>query len=100
LLKRFLPGAIGIAVLFPSFFFSYHLGQGIHYGYFLFPQLKAEDHYIAPTRWQDFAFQAIFWPTVLLLLYAAFRLIRFCAEAAQTITTCSIGPRRPTERPV
>jgi hypothetical protein len=71
-LKRFLAGTVGVAILFPSFLFSYYLGRGIYYDYFLFPKLKAEDYYIAPTRWQDFAFQAIFWPTVLLLLYAAF----------------------------
>jgi hypothetical protein len=39
-----------------------------------------EDHYIAPTRWQDFAFQAIFWTAILLLLFAAFRLIRFALK--------------------
>jgi hypothetical protein len=85
LLKRFLVGAVGVAILFPSFFFSYHVGQGIYYDYFLFPRLKAEEHYIAPTRWQDFAFQLIFWPTVLLLLYVAFRLIRF-----------ALKPRKPS----
>jgi hypothetical protein len=84
-LKRFLAGAVGVAMLFPSLFFIDRVGLGIYYDYFLFPKLNAEDHYIAPTRWQDFAFQAIFWPTGLLLLYAAFRLIRF-----------ALKPRKPS----
>jgi hypothetical protein len=79
-LKRFLAGAVGVAILFPSLFFSYRVGQGIYYDYFLFPKLKAVDGYIAPARWQDFAFQAIFWTTILLLLFAAFRLIRFAVK--------------------
>jgi hypothetical protein len=80
LLKRFLAGAVGVAILFPSLIFGYRVGQGIYYDYFLFSKLKAEDHYIPPTRWQDFVFQAIFWPTILLLLFAAFRLIRFAVK--------------------
>jgi hypothetical protein len=48
-----------------------------------------EDHYIAPTRWQDFAFQAIFWTAILLLLFAAFRLIRFALKPQIIVTSQS-----------
>jgi hypothetical protein len=63
--KRLSAGFLGTAVLAPTLFFSYRVLQTIYYDYFLFPKLKAEDHYIAPTRWQDFAFQAIFWTIAL-----------------------------------
>ena len=59
--------------------------QGIYYDYILFPRLKAEDHYIAPTRWQDFAFQAVFWTVALLALFAAFRLIRFALRTVKPL---------------
>jgi hypothetical protein len=39
-LKRFLAGAVGVAMLFPSLFFIYRVGLGIYYDYFLFPKLK------------------------------------------------------------
>ena len=79
-LRRWLAALLGIAILIPSLFFSYRVGDGIYYDYILLPKLKAEDHYIAPTRWQDFAFQTMFWATVALLLFIAFRLIRFALK--------------------
>ena len=85
-LKRCMAGGVGAAILIPSLFFSYRVGQGIYYDYVLFPRLKAEDRYIAPTRWQDFAFQAIFWTIALLLLFVAFRLIRFALKPHRLTT--------------
>jgi hypothetical protein len=78
--KRWLAGLLGMLILIPTLFFSYRVGDGIYYDYILLPKLKAEDHYIAPTRWQDFVFQAMFWATVVLLLFVAFRLIRFALK--------------------
>jgi len=75
--KRLLAGAVGIAVFLPTLFFSYRVGQGIYYDYFLFPKVKTEDHYLAPMRWQDFAFQGLFWTVTLLVLFVVFRLIRY-----------------------
>lgn len=80
-LKRCVAGVAGAAILIPTLFFGYRVAQGIYYDYVLFPKVKAEDHYIAPTRWQDFAFQTIFWTVALLLLFAAFRLIRFALKS-------------------
>lgn len=81
LLKRYMVGMLGSAVLATTLLFCYRVGQGIYYDYVLFPRLKAEDRYIMPTRWQDFAFQAIFWTAALLLLFASFRLIRFALRS-------------------
>jgi hypothetical protein len=36
--------------------FQFVVGRGIYYDYILFPKLKADEHYIGPTRWQDFTF--------------------------------------------
>ena len=80
LLKKCLSAVGGIGLLIVSLYFSYRVGTGMYYDYFLFPTLKAEDHSIAPTRWQDFAFLGIFWTTVLLSLFAAFRLLRFAMK--------------------
>jgi len=52
----------------------------MYYEYVLFPKLKAEDHYIAPTRWQDFAFLAIFWTSAVVLSIVSFLLIRFAMK--------------------
>lgn len=82
-LKRWLAGVAGVAFLIPSLFFSYRVGRGIYYDYILFPKLKAEEHYIAPTRWQDFTFQAIFWTAILLLLFVSFHLIRFALKTCR-----------------
>jgi hypothetical protein len=83
LLKRSLSGLVGIvgsAILLPTLYFSYTVGRGMYYDYVLFPKLKAEDHYIAPTRWQDFAFLAAFWTIVLVLAFVSYRLIRFALK--------------------
>jgi hypothetical protein len=80
LLRKCFSGLGGAGVLIVSLYFSYNVARGMYYDYLLFPKLKAEDHYIAPTRWQDFAFLAIFWTTILLLLFAAFRLLRFALK--------------------
>jgi hypothetical protein len=79
-MKRILSGLVGAIILLPSLYFSYVVGRGMYYDYILFPKLKAADHYIAPTRWQDFAFLGIFWTTVLVLFFASFRLIRFALK--------------------
>jgi hypothetical protein len=50
-IKRFLSGLLAAAMLIPVLYFSYVVGRGMYYDYVLFPKLKAEDHYIAPTRW-------------------------------------------------
>jgi len=84
-----MAGVVGASILVPTLFFSYRVAQGIYYDYVLFPKLKAEDHYIAPSRWQDFAFQAIFWTAALLLLFAAFRLIRFALKSVNQGTLFS-----------
>jgi hypothetical protein len=78
--KRVLLGLLGAAILIPVLYFSYNVGRGMYYGYFLFPKIKAEDHYIAPTRWQDFAFLTIFWTTALVLYFVSFRLLRFAMK--------------------
>lgn len=79
-IKRSLSGLVGTTILLPSLYFSCVVGRGMYYDYILFPKLKAEDHYIAPMRWQDFAFLGIFWTTVLVLFFASFRLIRFALK--------------------
>ena len=80
-------GLVGAIILLPSLYFSYVVGRGMYYDYVLFPQLKAEDHYIAPTRWQDFAFLGIFWTTVLVLFFVSFRLIRFALMHRTAVMT-------------
>ena len=82
-LKRLLAATVGAGLAISSLFFSYRVMQGIYYDYISFPRLKAEDHYVAPTRWQDFTFQTVFWTFSLLALLAAFRLIRFALGLAR-----------------
>lgn len=79
-IKRFLSGLIGTAILIPVLYFGFNVGRGMYYEYVLFPKLKAEDHYIAPTRWQDFAFLAIFWTSAVVLSIVSFLLIRFAMK--------------------
>jgi len=52
----------------------------MYYDYILFPKLKADEHYIAPTRWQDFTFLAVFWIVVLTVAFVASRMIRFAVK--------------------
>lgn len=80
-LKRSLAGLVGTAILLPSLYFSYIVGRGMYYDYILFPKLKADEHYIAPTRWQDFTFLAVFWIVVLTVAFVAFRMIRFAVKS-------------------
>jgi hypothetical protein len=80
LAKRSLSGLAGTAIFFPILYFSYTVGRGMYYDYILFPKLKADDHYIAPTRWQDFTFLAAFWTVVLVLAFVSYRLIRFALK--------------------
>jgi hypothetical protein len=80
-LKRSLAGLVGAAILLPSLYFSYIVGRGMYYDYILFPKLKADDHYIPPTRWQDFTFLGVFWPVVLTVAFVAFRMIRFAVKS-------------------
>jgi hypothetical protein len=82
-LKRWLAGLAGIATLIPSLFFGYRVGQGIYYDYILFPREKVKEHYLAPTRWQDFAFQSIFWTTILFAAICFFSLNSLRIESAQ-----------------
>jgi len=78
--KRFLSAVLGTAILIPVLYFSFNVGRGMYYEYVLFPKDKVEDHYIAPTRWQDFTFLAIFWTTALVLYFVSFRLLRFAMK--------------------
>jgi hypothetical protein len=79
-LRKSLSGLSGVGVLTVTLYFSCVVGSGMYNDYILFPKEKAEDHYIAPTRWQDFTFLAIFWTTAILLMFAAFRLLRFALK--------------------
>lgn len=63
-------------MLIPTLYFSYLVGQDMYYDYIVYPKLKGEDHYIAPTRWQDFAFLTIYWTVALVLFFASFLLVR------------------------
>jgi len=83
-LNRNLSAILAALILIPSFYFSYTVGRGMYYEYVLFPRLKAEDHYIAPTRWQDFAFLAIFWTAAFVLFFVSFRLIRFAFQSERS----------------
>ena len=55
----------------------------MYYEYVLLPRLKAEEHYIMPTRWQDWTFPAIFWVGALVLFLFGFRLIRYAMKASR-----------------
>jgi hypothetical protein len=79
-LKRSVAGLVGTALVLPSLYFSWNVGRGMYYEYILFPKLKADEHYIAPTRWQDFTFLGVFWVVVLTVAFVAFRLIRFAVK--------------------
>jgi hypothetical protein len=85
-LKRSVAGLVGTALLLPSLYFSWTVGRGMYYDYILFPKLKADEHYIAPTRWQDFTFLAVFWVVVLTVAFVAFRLIRFAVKPNARLT--------------
>ena len=78
--KKFLSGLLGAAVLLPVLYFSYTVGRGIYCDYVLFPRLKAEEHYIRPTRWQDLVFLTVFWAVALILFWVGFRLIRYAMK--------------------
>lgn len=80
-LRRSLAGVVGTAILLPSLYFGYIVGRGMYYDYILFPKLKADEHYIAPTRWQDFTFLAVFWAVFLTVAFVAFRMIRFAVKS-------------------
>jgi hypothetical protein len=71
---------VGSGILLPIMYFSYTVGLGMYYDYILFPKLKAEDHYIAPTRWQDFTFLAVFWTVASVLAFVSSRMIRFALK--------------------
>jgi predicted permease len=79
-LKRRLAGLVATVILLPTAYFSYVVGRGMYYDYILFPKLKAEDHYIAPTRWQDFTFLAVFWMFILAVAFLSFRMVRFALK--------------------
>lgn len=78
--RKSFSGLAGVCILTVSLYFTYIVGSGMYYDYILFPKLKVDDHYTTPTRWQDFTFLAIFWTTAILLMFAAFRLLRFALK--------------------
>ena len=51
----------------------------MYYDYVLFPRLKAEEHYIRPTRWQDLVFLGVFWAASM-LFWVGFHLIRYAMK--------------------
>jgi hypothetical protein len=66
----------------------------MYYHYILFPKLKADEHYIAPTRWQDFTFLAVLWVVILTVAFVAFRLIRFAVKPNARSTPAMRRPIR------
>ena len=76
-IKRYLSGLAGTGISIGTAYFGYNVARGMYYNYFLWPKEKAEEHYIVPTRWQDLTFLAVFWVTLLLMVFISFRLIRF-----------------------
>jgi hypothetical protein len=78
-MRKILSGLLGMALLVPVLYFSYIVGEDTYDNYVVFP--KTKERYAVPTRWQDFAFLAIFWTTVLLLSFVSLRLIRFAMKS-------------------
>jgi hypothetical protein len=87
ILKRCLSGVLAITMLAPSLYFTFIVGQGMYYEYFLWPREKAEEHYIAPTRWQDLVFLAVFWTAIAVALFVSFRLLRFALKSRTSNAT-------------
>jgi hypothetical protein len=83
-IRRYLSGFVGISAFIVTAYFSFNVARGMYYNYFLWPKEKADEHYIIPTRWQDFTFLIVFWAISLFPFYLSFRLVRFALKKPTT----------------
>jgi hypothetical protein len=72
--RRVTAGAAGVSLVFAVLFTAYHTSQRVYYDYYFYPQVK--EHYIRPDGRQRLM-DVIFLVGVILLLYLAYRLLRY-----------------------
>ena len=73
--RRFTSGLVGLVLLLATAWMAFLQIEDAYYSYYLFPKFK--EGYIAPTRWQDFAFMIAFWLGAILLFYLSYRLLKY-----------------------
>jgi hypothetical protein len=74
--RRLMSGLSGFLILLAALFETYNLVEGAYYDYFFFPRVKKEE-YIIPARWQDIVARIVLWGGTILLLYIAYRLLKY-----------------------
>lgn len=76
---RALAGMGGGLLLLLALAVAYAVGEKLYYDYYLFPRMK--EYYIAPTRWQDLAAIGTQCVAAILMLFFAYRLLRYFRSA-------------------
>jgi|SRR5215470_10780352 len=73
--RRFISALSGSLILLAALFETYNLFEDLYYNYYFYPRVK--DGYIIPARWQDIVALIVLWGGTILLLYVAYRLLRY-----------------------
>ena len=65
----------GSLLLLAALFETCNLFEDLYYNYYFYPRVK--DGHIIPARWQDIVALIVLWGGTILLLYVAYRLLRY-----------------------
>ncbi len=73
---RWISGLVGLALFGLATRTGYGSAEDAYYNYYLYPKIKAEDHYVMPLRWQDVVAQVVIWSIVISLLICSVYFLR------------------------
>jgi hypothetical protein len=73
--RRLVSALVGASFLFAAFGLAYVFGDNIYENYFLLPRTK--ESFVMPTRWQDFVFLFGAAAGSIVLVFAAYRLLKY-----------------------
>jgi hypothetical protein len=80
--RRPFVAAAGLAILGATLIEAYFQGFAFHTEHYVWPMEKYG--VLSPLRWQDKVFEVLLGVVALLLLYAAYRLLRYAFRPART----------------
>jgi hypothetical protein len=73
--RRLVSALVGASFLFAGFGLAYVFGDNIYENYFLFPRTK--EGFVMPSRWQDFVFLFGAAAGSIVLVFTAYRLLKY-----------------------
>jgi hypothetical protein len=81
--RRFMPALVGSLLLVGTPVEAYFQSFGFYQEHYVWPREKYG--VLTPLRWQDVAFQVMFWPVALGLFYLSYRLLRYAFRRQSSV---------------